>query len=205
MILKKTGISKKQKLKKCDKIFVAGIEFGVGATHFSILLANYRANLLKENVALVDFNKDNDYMYLGEALGSVCGESVFVKDRVSYYPGATTDTLEEVFLKDYDAIIIDVGDSYMKYKVEAGLCDFRYLIISSTIWKNVEFYKEYEKYFSKYKNSEWRFLYSFGSFAKIKELESKINKNIFKIPFVETPFRIERSELEILGKAIGEG
>ena len=205
MVLKKAAIYKKQKSKKFYKIFVAGIEYGVGATHFSILLANYRANLLNEKVALVDFNKDNDYMYLGESLGNMCEDRMFVKDRVSYYPCATVDILEEIFLKDYDCIIIDAGEDYLKYKVEAGLCDLRYLIISSTLWKNVGFFKEYEEYFSKYKNSEWRFLYCFGSLVETKELEMKIRKKIFKIPFVETPFRVERSILDKLGKAIGEG
>lgn len=205
MVLKKTTTSKKYKMKKCNKIFVAGIERGVGATHFSILLANYRANLLREKVALVDFNKDNDYMYLGESFGNIFGEKRFVRDKVSYYPCATSDVLEEIFLKDYDCIIIDAGDSYLKYKVEAGLCDFRYLIISSTLWKNVEFGRGYGKYFSKYKSFEWKILYSFGSYFKAKELEMELKRKIFRIPYVENPFKVERSVLDELGKVIGEG
>ncbi|MBQ3546257.1 MAG: hypothetical protein IJA34_14935 [Lachnospiraceae bacterium] len=205
MVLKKTAMYKKQKLKKCDKIFVAGIEHRVGATHFSILLANYRANLLRQKVALVDFNKDNDYMNLGEGLGDINLEKAFVKDKVTYYPSATKDILEEIFLKDYDCIIIDVGNSYMKYKIEAGLCDFRYLIISSTLWRNVHFKEEYENYFSKYKNSKWRILYSFGSVTEAKEIENELGEKIYKIPYVETPFKVERRILDMIEKAIGEG
>lgn len=205
MVLKKAGIYKKQKSKECDKIFVAGFEYGVGATHFSILLANYRANLLKQKVALVDFNKDNDYICLGDSLGNIYGKKMFVKDKVSYYPAATTDILEEIFLKDYDCIIIDAGENYLKYKVEAGLCDIRYLIISSTLWKNVGFKEEYENYFSKYKNGKWRFLYSFGSLVETKEIEGVFGEKIFRIPFVETPFKVERSILDMIEEAIGEG
>ena len=205
MFLNKTALCKEyNRRKKCNKIFVAGIEHGVGATHFSILLANYRANILKEKVAIVDFNKDSDYIFLGNILENQDVEKGFLIDKVSYYPCVTSDFLEEIFLKDYDCIIIDAGDSYLKYRMEAGLCDIRYLILSTSLWKSTVLQTKYQEYFSKYKNFEWRFLYCFGGSKEAKNIEKLFGKRLYRIPFIENPYRIERNNLDAVKSVIGE-
>lgn len=187
----------KGKIKSSIKIIVAGTDRGVGATHFSVLMANYYRSIMKKKVAIVDLNKDDDYIRLKYAMGKELDSDSFVINSVTYYPKATKKTLEEIFSKEFECIIIDVGNSYNKYKLEAGMCDKRFMITSMSPWKQNFVDLNSEEYQAYYNINEWKQVFVFGGINNYAEIMEKI-------PFIESPYKIDRKILDVVRRIIGE-
>lgn len=177
------------------KIMVAGIEKGVGVTHFSILLANYLRCVLKKKTAIIDFNNDEDYIYLGRRKGKKVKENIYDINGVAYYPRAM-NKLNEILSCEYECVIIDVGTSYNKYNIEAAMCDKRFILLTASLWKEECFNTDNDRE-RDYNLDNWNKLFIFGDI-------DEYTKDIKKIPFTANPYKVNREMIDVLAGIIRE-
>lgn len=211
----------------CEKIVVAGMEKGVGATHFSILMANYYAEVLHKKTAVIDCGNDNDYFCLKEmvtfpnsqkrqiqnygirkAVAKDCEKrwkpDGFKLGKVFYFLHVPRQNMDEIFLKKFECIIMDLGNNYRKYKYEAGMCEKRFLMATVCPWKLDVFVQSYQEYFEMYSKDEWNYVFSFGDDESVEYLRKTLKIKFQRLPIIPDPFQIEREQLDAVKKIIWE-
>ncbi len=189
------------------KAVVAGTEKGVGATHFSILIGNYYAEILGRKTAIVDLNRDDDYGFLEK----VCipedshQNKCYKIKKVTYYPGMTKERMAEVFQKDYECIIMDAGDNYGGFSNEISMCDKKFFIGFVNPWKIITSITEFNNTILSDDGMKWKYMYSLGDEESADYLKSIIRKRVYRIPIIPNPFKINGRQLSDIEQIIWEG
>lgn len=180
--------------KNYHKLVVAGMDKGVGATHFSILLGNYYSEVLGRKTAIVDLNTDNDYEFLKYICvpESLHKNNVYNIYKVTYYQNITRESLSDIFRRGFECVILDVGSNYRKFTNEISMCDRRYMISSIGMWKILSVISGLEEVQS---NEEWNFLYSFGDDESADYISDYTGRILYRIPVINNPFKITGRQL----------
>lgn len=202
LLLNRSNYKRKNSYKKT---VVAGVEKGVGATHFSILLANYYAEILGKKTAVIDLNKDNDYAFLEEmcSSGNEHLTDVYKIKRVSYFSGVTKERMAEIFNRNYECIIIDVGENYEYFRNEISMCDKKFMIGAINPWR-------LNNMLMLFKNgllcsgSRWKYLYTFGDKESVNYVEESVKIKLHLVPNMPNPFRINTKQLAVFEKILWE-
>lgn len=189
---------------KCHKTFVMGSEKGVGVTHFSILLANYYAEILGRKTAIIDLNKDRDYSLLEEMCRpeGAAHRAEYRIRKVTYYPGMNKEKMAEVFGKGYQSIVIDAGSNAEYYRNEISMCDSRFFIGAVNPWKISTYLDSINGYLKVYNMKDIDYLYTFGDSDSVKYLTDVTGKELFQIPVIYNPFSITGKQLDSIEKII---
>ena len=191
------------------KIMILGTEPGVGATHFSILLASYYVFILGKKVCIVDLSETDDYQCMDRIYH---GDNPF--DTSDYiYPIKKIDFLissgnpdrqkliRTALAHSHDIIIFDNGTKSDAVEKDMIMCDRKYMIGNCSLWKVLGF----EKQISRLTNIHaYQYLYTFGQIEKTEAMRRKYGIKIRQIPYTDSPFRIEKKQLSEIEKIIWE-
>ncbi len=191
------------------KIMILGTEPGVGATHFSILLASYYVFILGKKVCIVDLSETDDYQCMDRIYH---GDNPF--DTSDYiYPIKKIDFLissgnpdrqkliRTALAHSHDIIIFDNGTKSDAVEKDMIMCDRKYMIGNCSLWKVLGF----EKQISRLTNIHaYQYLYTFGQIENTEAMRRKYGIKIRQIPYIDSPFRIEKKQLSEIEKIIWE-
>ncbi len=191
------------------KIMILGTEPGVGATHFSILLASYYVFILGKKVCIVDLSETDDYQCMDRIYH---GDNPF--DTSDYiYPIKKIDFLissgnpdrqkliRTALAHSHDIIIFDNGTKSDAVEKDMIMCDRKYMIGNCSLWKVLGF----EKQISRLTNIHaYQYLYTFGQIENTEAMRRKYGIKIRQIPYTDSPFRIEKKQLSEIEKIIWE-
>ena len=191
------------------KIMILGTEPGVGATHFSILLASYYVFILGKKVCIVDLSETDDYQCMDRIYH---GDNPF--DTSDYiYPIKKIDFLissgnpdrqkliRTALAHSHDIIIFDHGTKSDAVEKDMIMCDRKYMIGNCSLWKVLGF----EKQISRLTNIHaYQYLYTFGQIENTEAMRRKYGIKIRQIPYTDSPFRIEKKQLSEIEKIIWE-
>ena len=191
------------------KIMILGTEPGVGATHFSILLASYYVFILGKKVCIVDLSETDDYQCMDRIYH---GDNPF--DTSDYiYPIKKIDFLissgnpdrqkliRTALAHSHDIIIFDNGTKSDAVEKDMIMCYRKYMIGNCSLWKVLGF----EKQISRLTNIHaYQYLYTFGQIENTEAMRRKYGIKIRQIPYTDSPFRIEKKQLSEIEKIIWE-
>ena len=191
------------------KIMILGTEPGVGATHFSILLASYYVFIIEKKVCIVDLSETDDYQCMDRIYH---GDNPF--DTSDYiYPIKKIDFLissgnpdrqkliRTALAHSHDIIIFDNGTKSDAVEKDMIMCDRKYMIGNCSLWKVLGF----EKQISRLTNIHaYQYLYTFGQIENTEAMRRKYGIKIRQIPYTDSPFRIEKKQLSEIEKIIWE-
>ncbi len=202
----KTSSPKERTIKK---IMVTGVEEGVGATHFSILLASYYVFIRGKKVCIVDLSETKDYLYMDQLYnGADLMEKSYYSYRIKKIDFMVRIDLlsrEEIISKalerDYDIVIFDNGINLDVINRDMIMCDVKYIVGSCSLWKAAEF----EKQICRIKqNGMCRYVYIFGDRVNAEIIGKKNNVKLYHVPFTCSPFRIDKKQLSAIERIIWE-
>lgn len=171
---------------------IAAGSSGVGATHFSILLANYQNGVRNRKTALLEWNDSGDFEKLEKITlkKTVLNQhsQTFKLLEVSYVKKAGKKELLECVNKGYDVIIIDFGSGFERHREEFLRCDRKFLIGSLCEWKIGAFMNLMDR--KKSEEGRWEYLAASGNRDLTDELEKKLRVSIKEIPRSSDAFAI---------------
>lgn len=205
--MRRNKISPKNNVTK--KIMILGTEPGVGATHFSILLASYYVFVLGKRVCIVDLSETEDYL----CMDKIYNGSNLIDSSSYIYPIKKIDFLvpsgipdrAEIIKKsldhNHDIIIFDNGTNADYIEKDMIMCDIKYIIGNCSLWKAESF----EKQISELSNTHtYKYLYAFGQIENTDTIRRKYGIKLYHIPYTDSPFRIEKKQLSEIEKIIWE-
>lgn len=194
MNLKLSSKSVKSSLKhhhnKSKVIAIIGTSSGVGVTHTSILLANFlRRQKLK--VAIIEGNPSGhmaklEKVYEGAKFDPELTDWFSIK-QVDYYKSCTLSRLNEVYEKNYDVIVIDIGSDPIAYKDIFKNADYPLVVGHSVDWKQFEHRDLIESHQDLLTNRiSW--LIPFGGVNDIRMIQKKLGYPCCLVGFSLDPF-----------------
>lgn len=208
ILLKK--ISRKENQPGKLVIGVIGTHHGAGATHLSILLANYLSEWLGKNIAYIECypQKDMQYMqYIYEGMPTLGKEITeeecsFTIHRVTYYKSVKPIDLAEIIGDSYDCVILDLGADFTKNKNEFFRCDRKLVVSSLAPWKQQELERFIEHTCHISQSDEWLYMFPFGQSKEIKEVTKEFQRHFFGVPYEPDPFSLSAETIHLFQKLI---
>ncbi len=191
------------------KIMILGTEPGVGATHFSILLASYYVFILGKKVCIVDLSETDDYqcmdrIYHGDNPFDTSDYIYPIKKIYFLISSGNPDRqklIRTALAHSHDIIIFDNGTKSDAVEKDMIMCDRKYMIGNCSLWKVLGF----EKQISRLTNIHaYQYLYTFGQIENTEAMRRKYGIKIRQIPYTDSPFRIEKKQLSEIEKIIWE-
>lgn len=175
---KKHGLADKGKI----NIAVCGSCSGAGSTHFSIMLANYCANVCGLRTVITECDNHKDFL-------KICIETGKVRDdyRKFSYKNITFIQEEDIeasqkTMDSAEVIIYDCGCAGVNNKIYQ-LADVRYAVLSASIYKMAKTLR-----FMDESGCDCIYTCMFGGDKQVKMLSGRTEKEIFRIPCERDPF-----------------
>ena len=104
---------------------------GSGATHLSVALANYAASGLNERTAYLELDGHGEMRHWKET-----DETGRFKDSgIDYFPDCAREDIPILWNRDYDKIIMDFGNAYIRFREELLRCDRRVFLLNLNPWQ----------------------------------------------------------------------
>lgn len=186
-------------------IGVIGTHHGAGATHFSILLANYLSEWLGKNIAYIECcpQKDIEHMQnIYEGMSAQAKErteenSSFIIHRVTYYKSVRPAEIAETMGGSYDCIILDMGMDFTKNKHEFFRCDKKFVVSSLAPWKQQELERFMENTTHINQSDEWLYMIPFGQNKEIKQVTKVFQRKFFEVPYEPDPFSLSAETIHL--------
>lgn len=186
-------------------IGVCGCGNGVGTTHLSIMLGNYTSSKLMKKTAVIEMNDSQDFDRLAgscknlkviesETGVKVLGEGiVFFLNGIDYYSRTDENRLLYIMNKDYEYIIIDLGNVASGIKSELLRCNEKIIIGSGALWKKQKFVNTVRE-LKKVPNSErWNYCICCSDKETQKNIENEAEISVKNIPYMPEAFYVDSS------------
>lgn len=194
---------------------VAGVEQGVGTTHFSILLGNYFAAVYNKKVAVVSLSHNSDFINMCEVYEGCEKEKLLKEEYIEFRIGNilffttySKHNIEKIFQRvkkiNINYIVYDVGTNYFLYRNNLIMCNQKYLIGSVSLWKIAQYSYFLNLLKENEENNLWKYLYTHGEKQNAKNFSESNNIILNKIPYSENPFKVSGECIEKLEKIIWE-
>lgn len=186
-----------------QKIAVAGLESGVGVTHFCMLMSAYYRFHAGKRVCVVDLSGNADYssmeqMYFGHKLAQEGGYFYNIH-KLEFLVGDKGERLiQKALAGAYEVVIFDCGTKARMFEKELLMCDKKYLLADCAPWKQqaLEQYLEAEQ--PKTGGQKQMFGYALGVEENAQVIGEKYKIDMVHIPYIENPFRMKKKQLEAL-------
>ena len=180
-------------MEKTERIIIgiAGVAAGAGVTHFTIALANYSATVKKRKTAVIELSGNHAFEELGQT------DHAFVMQQVSYYPNLLHHQIPEVLKEDYEVILLDLGSTYHRIRMELLRCNEKLIVGSSAPWRS----REYIRFVLDEMGEDGRakatiYLTNNGMRKDKNEIKRQIRRPVYDIPFLPDPFSIGKSQYD---------
>lgn len=179
-----------------------GINRGSGVTHLAIMLGNYVTAKLRRKTAILERNNTESFLELKESYEENANSnqelSYFKISGVTYYYDVRSDRVGELYSKDYEYIILDMG-IYNEKQIEEFLkCNIKIIIGSFNPWKNKAFIHAIEKCIAYGGTETVKYLMQFGNDNDVHQIEKVYQISICATPFEPDPFLIHGCNFEFL-------
>lgn len=170
-------------------IGIAGVTAGAGVTHLTIALANYSATVKKRKTAVIELSGNHAIEELGDT------GNVFRMQHVTYYPNCLQQQVPEVLKEDYEVILLDLGCTYHRIRMELLRCNEKLIVGSSAPWRS----REYARFVLDEMGEDGKakatvYLTNLGMKRDKNEIKRQISQPVYDIPFLPDPFSIEKSQ-----------
>jgi hypothetical protein len=181
-------------MNECRLVGVAGAGRGTGATHLSILAANYLSGCRQHKTALIQWNTHGDFMRIEDTLRGNRRKGAeshkYTLLEVDYYKMGDARLLAECMEDGYDDIIIDFGEMREAVREEWLRCGNQVMTASLSEWKLEAFlgFLAGEKKLGK----GWIYAAAFGSEDTRREIEKQFRITLNRIPFSVDAFCVDR-------------
>ena len=179
-----------------------GTNRGNGVTHLAIMLGNYVTAKLHKRTAILESNNVGAFLELKESYEEKAisnQESNYFKiSGVTYYYDVRSDCVGELYSKDYEYIILDMGIFNEKQIEDFLKCNIKIMIGSFNPWKNKAFIRAVEKCVAYGGNKTVKYLIQFGNDEDVHQIEKVYQVSICATPFEPDPFLIHGCNFEFL-------
>lgn len=188
--------------KKTEVIGIAGSGRGVGTTHFSILTANYMTGVLRQQTAVLEWNKSKAF----ERMEQVCVSGKSMKQKahifkvldVCYFKNAGKQELLYCLNEGFHTIIIDFGSDLQDSESEFFRCDRKLLIGSFTEWQLHGLIALITK--RNRRKAGLEYFVFFGSKETEREVRKQFHIQIRRIPYLADAFTITGEAMAFFGE-----
>lgn len=173
-------------------IGIIGAERGMGATHLSILMANYFCSGCGETVSVLEWNRHGHFSRFGSVCtGAGTGEPVYEIQEADFYPEADEICLAKCLRGGYQRIIIDFGTLKELKSAELLRCHKVFLIISFSEWQegvfgNPEIWRQCAI------ENGWQCMAAFGSEESRIQWNKRHKPTVARIPFSVDAFTVTK-------------
>lgn len=154
------GLRKQKNSNKVEIVGIAGSSTAVGATHISVMMAEYTAVEIGAKTALLECNDHKDFERISQALFEE-SRNQFSLLGVDYYSRGQKQecvTVEELAKKGYRFIFLDLGERLTSHRSELLLCTRKVMIGTDVPWKNEEMIQKIN-----YLSKDWKFIFNLSS------------------------------------------
>lgn len=188
-----------EKIKRMpETIGIIGSDSGAGVTHFSIMLAGYIASKERRRVAVAELNDSGAFtgmgvLYCGKNYNNNMEFSTFDLDGVDYFCKMTVEHYAQLYNVGYEYIIVDMGHEWKQNYYEFLRCSKSVLIGNCNEWNVTRLEECISAINDKGLQDNIYFLSNFGNSRLQKQLEKQYRITIQNIPFIKTPFELNRN------------
>ncbi|MCI8950382.1 MAG: hypothetical protein HFG49_10125 [Lachnospiraceae bacterium] len=172
-------------------IGIMGAGPGCGATHFTLLLANYLAAVEWKRTAVLEWN---DHHELKELIGVCTGTEEDLKPAsildVDYFCDGGAEELAWCMDKEYECILMDFGCVQDGKKAEFLQCSQKLFLGAFNEWK-LRYLIAQKDWMLKGKGS-WNYLSVFGGEEAKKEFKRRFGLPFRSVPYAPDAFIIQR-------------
>lgn len=163
---------------------IAGSVPGSGVTHLSVALANYAASGLGEKTACLELSGRGEFGHW-KAAGA---EGYFVDRGIHFYPDFPEREMPILMNRDYERIILDFGEDYVRCREEILRCHRKIFLLNLNPWQM----SAAEKLISTVQGDNWKGIRPcYASLhtdrARKKAMEKKFGIRIEELPILNQP------------------
>ncbi len=168
----------------------------------SISLAAYLSGVFRAKVALVEYNKSNDFSKIAKSYyGDIQKGEEFSLYKVDYYSYVNSEKISGILNKNYDYVIIDFGSDYQGCINEFMRCNQKIVMGSFFMWRYGE-YLELCEYIESIEGSKnWLHILN-GDIKYINAIEKRKKIKALKRINIDDPYVIGSAEIEYFDKII---
>ncbi len=177
-------------------IGIAGAARGMGATHLTLMLANYLQGACGRRTAVLEWNNHGDFSRFGKlCTGQKKEKDCYRIQGVDYYPLAGADCLIECVDAGYQQVLIDFGTIEEKSYVEFIRCHAVWILMSFSEWQ-MEAFGELAGWEESRIKENWQFFTVFGSEESRIEWNKRRKPKILRVPLSVDAFTVTRELME---------
>ncbi|MEF2964216.1 hypothetical protein V3851_00110 [Paenibacillus sp. M1] len=174
-------------------VAVIGVESKMGATHFSIMIANY-LNRKGYKVAIKEANSNKDFTRIEHAYEGIKGfesqNTRFNLDGVDYFKSSDQDDMGKLIALGYDYLILDIGyPDESDWGEEFFRAGVQLVLGAGSEWRQAQLIRFRERY-KHLDQSNWLYCIPFIEKLGIKDLRKELPGNlIYRIPPHPDPYK----------------
>lgn len=180
-------------------IGVSGIEPLCGVTHMSIAIASYACHVQGRRTAYVELNGSHHIRNLLQE--KELPFDSFHYGGISFYPEASSQTVDRMLSKGYETIVFDFGNKKREVSKDILLCNHRFMLAHGARWRQSKLMDWIESQ-EKTKLKQYQYLIPFASQRQIKELSYDYSLPFYAIPIQSDPFRPSLAMIQLLTKLL---
>lgn len=170
-------------------IGIASAGRGCGATHFTLLFANYLAAVERKRTAVLEWKGQSSFSQLGQICSGKSGGEPFSVFDVDYFPQSGARELGEC-MKAYQVLLIDFGSLEEENAAPFFQCSICCFLASLNEWKLGELLCRRD--WMQRGRKHWNYLMVFGSEEARREMKRRCRLAFRRIPFAPDAFSISR-------------
>ncbi len=187
-------------------IGIMGVDRGNGVTHLAIMMGNYLTAKLHKNTAIIEKNNSEAFSELKDSYGENANENQelnqFKISNVTYYYNIPNNKIGEIFSKNYEYIIIDMGTYKEKETEEFLKCNFMILIGTLDPWKNRKLIHSIERFLAYGNIEKIKYLVQSGTTDRVRQIKNVYQISMYAVPYEPDPFLIHGCNFEFLDQLL---
>ncbi len=182
-----------------ETIGILGAGAGTGATHLTLLLANYLTGVKHRKTAVLEWNSHGDFDRFGiQCLGLKQPKDRYVILGVSYFPRADDETLIQCMCGDCQVILLDCGREEEGRRADLIRCNKKLVIGSFSEWQSETYMALLKE--RKQPKEGWHYFCAFGSEEARTIAEKYINVPIERVPCIPDAYGVTKETISLFGR-----
>lgn len=159
------------------------------------MLANYLANGLGKKVAVIELNTNKDFMRIRHQSHLIYHDTEwFTYCGIDFYQNGTSVTVQQLNKKEYDYLIMDMGNQYSEYENELAGNSQKIIVADMELWKIGKLYHYLSVEDRDRTDSDTYVSVTYQS-QLAKKLKREFKVEIQQVPLERNPFAIRGENL----------
>ncbi len=174
----------------------------MGATHLTLLLANYLTGVQNKHIAVLEWNGHGDFDRFGvQCLGLKKPADLYGILGASYVPRADEEALIQCMGGKYQVILLDCGRIEEGKRADLVRCRTKLIIGSFCEWQ-VQSYTPILRE-RKQPRDGWHYLTAFGSEESRQIAERRLKLPIERVPYIPDAYEVTKETISLFGRLLG--